>query len=529
MWSLVAQRTLAIRGRAVVPYGARQGPLPITTMSSQAVLEQLWDALLVSSKRHEEEKEEISRKLCEENQMKEELTGQIKSLQTEQAPLQSENSQLKSEIQKLWLKPQVLPESHQEQEETHCLEMEKKCPKAHRNMNCTHQMRNLYKKMAKDTNKELERTTFSYQSEILFHERRAQERWMAALLSERKLNELRKEDDHVRQCMSSTSTSSQVPALLKRSSCSHCWMHSPQRPRIKGPLLLKPSLKFDMDRDFRTIKYSFKPLFTETNKLCKQNRKGTILGCFHNTASKQLRFLGSHPKTDQMKIFSKSATKPTDRRQSEKGQTKKAHLYHLHRSSAKLANDETKSLVMNRTPCFSVCSSRLLHSLIKILTNVQAGEGTRSKRNRKEKNISKDKFSKVSPRRSFSSKSRRLGPLGGRMLVFLPPSCGLLSPEPALPHQGRIEINQGTPDFDFPLPDFPPLPTAPLWKAFARVLSYFVSQRLRGSWRYRGLALGFSSRTKEEKAGEALRAVAGLRKEPSFFLSPWILLAYLSK
>lgn len=44
------------------------------------------------------------------------------------------------------------------EEEIHCLE-KNKFPKVYRNMNDTYQRCNLYKKMAKDVEKELERTT----------------------------------------------------------------------------------------------------------------------------------------------------------------------------------------------------------------------------------------------------------------------------------------------------------------------------------------------------------------------------------
>lgn len=49
------------------------------------------------------EKQERFRKRCEENQINEELTGQVESLQTEQASLQSENVQLERKIWKLQL------------------------------------------------------------------------------------------------------------------------------------------------------------------------------------------------------------------------------------------------------------------------------------------------------------------------------------------------------------------------------------------------------------------------------------------
>ena len=111
-------------------------------------------------KRREEEKKEISRKLCASNQINEELTGQLKSLQSEQASLQSENAQLEGEIQKLSLKPGMLPELHQEhvkqllrksiEEETHGLEMEKKCPKVRGRLDYICQKCSLYKKMEED-------------------------------------------------------------------------------------------------------------------------------------------------------------------------------------------------------------------------------------------------------------------------------------------------------------------------------------------------------------------------------------------
>lgn len=65
-------------------------------------------------------------------------------------------------------------------------------------MNDTYQRCNLYKKMAKDMEKELERTTSFQQRKILFYGKTAQENWMAALWTERKLGKLRIESDHNR-------------------------------------------------------------------------------------------------------------------------------------------------------------------------------------------------------------------------------------------------------------------------------------------------------------------------------------------
>lgn len=53
-------------------------------------------------------------------------------------------------------------------------------------------MHSIYKKMAEDMEKRI-REPFS-SIKVIFYKKRAQESWMAALSTERKLNELRKEN-----------------------------------------------------------------------------------------------------------------------------------------------------------------------------------------------------------------------------------------------------------------------------------------------------------------------------------------------
>lgn len=104
--------------------------------------------------------------------MNEEFTGLITNLQMEDSSLQNENSNLENEI---WqLKLLVLPESledhliqlqkktTQTDEEMNCFKMEKKLLNICRDMNSACQIHSLYKKMAKDMGKELERRTFYY-------------------------------------------------------------------------------------------------------------------------------------------------------------------------------------------------------------------------------------------------------------------------------------------------------------------------------------------------------------------------------
>lgn len=119
----------------------------------------------------------LSWELLEEIQRIKDLTGEITSPQTEEPYLHFENSRLESEIQKLQLKLQIRPELHEEHDmqmekrsiwkETHYLEIGKKLLKVSRSLNSTCQTCNLYKKMAEDMGRKLERTTSFCQKEIL--------------------------------------------------------------------------------------------------------------------------------------------------------------------------------------------------------------------------------------------------------------------------------------------------------------------------------------------------------------------------
>lgn len=70
---------------------------------------------------------------------------------------------------------------------------------------------NFSRKMAGDMDKTLERATSFYQGQILFYEKRAQESWMAALLTKRKLNEQKKKEyNNNRQIQQKSSLSSSL-------------------------------------------------------------------------------------------------------------------------------------------------------------------------------------------------------------------------------------------------------------------------------------------------------------------------------
>lgn len=71
-----------------------------------------------------------------------------------------------------------------------------------------------YKKLTKDVRTEFERTTSSYQKKKLLYEKRVQESRMVVPLMERKLHNLRKENDQPGKHWLNSSPSSQVGLML---------------------------------------------------------------------------------------------------------------------------------------------------------------------------------------------------------------------------------------------------------------------------------------------------------------------------
>ncbi|XP_049467534.1 melanoma inhibitory activity protein 2 isoform X4 [Panthera uncia] len=170
--------------------------------------------LNASLKTLEGERNQIYIQLSEADKTKEELTERIKSLQTEQACLQSENTQFENENQKLQQKLKVMTELYQENEmtlhrkltveENYRLEKEERLSKADEKISHAAEELETYRKRAKDLEEELERTIHSYQGQIISHEKKAHDNWLAARTAERNLNDLRKENAHSRQKLTET-------------------------------------------------------------------------------------------------------------------------------------------------------------------------------------------------------------------------------------------------------------------------------------------------------------------------------------
>ncbi|XP_028637553.1 melanoma inhibitory activity protein 2 isoform X4 [Grammomys surdaster] len=170
--------------------------------------------LNASLKALEGERNQIYTQLSEVDQMKEDLTEHIKNLESIQASLQSEKTQFESESQKLQQKLKVITELYQENEmklhrkltveENYRLEKEEKLSKVDEKISHAAEELETCRQRAKDLEEELERTIHSYQGQVISHEKKAHDNWLAARTLERNLNDLRKENAHNRQKLTET-------------------------------------------------------------------------------------------------------------------------------------------------------------------------------------------------------------------------------------------------------------------------------------------------------------------------------------
>ncbi|XP_042533734.1 melanoma inhibitory activity protein 2 isoform X4 [Dipodomys spectabilis] len=230
--------------------------------------------LNASLKTLEGERNQIYIQLSEADKTKEDLTEQIKSLQDEQVSLQSENTEFESENQKLQQKLKVMTELYQENEmklhrkltveENSRLEKEEKLSKVDEKISYAAEELENYRKRAKDLEEELERTIHSYQGQIISHEKKAHDNWLAARTAERNLNDLRKENAYNRQKLTETEFKFELlekdPYALDVPNTAFGREHSPYAPSplgrpssetraflspptlLEGPLRLSPLL-----------------------------------------------------------------------------------------------------------------------------------------------------------------------------------------------------------------------------------------------------------------------------------------------
>ncbi|XP_051051851.1 melanoma inhibitory activity protein 2 [Phodopus roborovskii] len=162
-----------------------------------------------SLKAIEGDRNQIYTQLSEVDTTNNDLTEHIRNLESEQVSLQSANTQLENEKEKLQQKLTVMRELYQDNErklhrkltvEENCrLEKEEKLSKVDERISYANKELETYRRRAKDLEEELERTIRSYQGQVITHEKKAHDNWLAARTLERNLNELRRENAVNRQ------------------------------------------------------------------------------------------------------------------------------------------------------------------------------------------------------------------------------------------------------------------------------------------------------------------------------------------
>ncbi|XP_031213756.1 melanoma inhibitory activity protein 2 isoform X2 [Mastomys coucha] len=188
---------------------------PLDNQPKGALKKLIYAAKLNASlKALEGERNQIYTQLSEVDQIKEDLTEHIKSLESKQASLQSEKTQVENERQKLQQKLKVITELYQENEmklhrkltveENYRLEKEEKLSKVDEKISHATEELETCRQRAKDLEEELERTIHSYQGQVISHEKKAHDNWLAARTLERNLNDLRKENAYNRQKLTET-------------------------------------------------------------------------------------------------------------------------------------------------------------------------------------------------------------------------------------------------------------------------------------------------------------------------------------
>ncbi|XP_051002614.1 melanoma inhibitory activity protein 2 isoform X2 [Acomys russatus] len=204
--------------------------------------------LNASLKTLEGERNQIYTQLSEVDKIKEDLTEHMKSLESEQASLQSENTEFERENQKLQQKLKVLTELYQENEmklhrkltveENYRLEKEEKLSKVDERIGHVTEELETCRQRAKDLEEELERTIRSYQGQVISHEKKAHDNWLAARTLERNLNDLRKENALNRQKLTETEFKFELlekdPYALDVPNAAFGREHSPYSPSLLG-------------------------------------------------------------------------------------------------------------------------------------------------------------------------------------------------------------------------------------------------------------------------------------------------------
>ncbi|XP_041123307.1 melanoma inhibitory activity protein 2-like isoform X5 [Polyodon spathula] len=157
----------------------------------------------------EEDKNRIFTKLADEEKAKKDLKEHIEKLKNDKDALQSECTKYTGKAQKLQQKLKIMTEMYQENElklhrkltveEKERTQKEEKLTKADEKITLAAEELSTYRQRAKDLEEERERTNQAYKNQIASHEKKANDNWLAARAADRDLNEIKRENSHLRQ------------------------------------------------------------------------------------------------------------------------------------------------------------------------------------------------------------------------------------------------------------------------------------------------------------------------------------------
>ncbi|XP_012824054.2 melanoma inhibitory activity protein 2 isoform X2 [Xenopus tropicalis] len=170
----------------------------------------IYAAMLNASLRStESEKKQLYDNLSDEMKVKEQLLECINNLQNTKQSLISEKEQLEGDVENMKHKMSVMSEMYQENEkklhrkltvqEKERIQKEEKLSKVDEKIHLATGELLTVKTRVKELEDEIEKTVYSYQSQVTSYEKKSHDNWLTARAAERHLSEIKKETAHFRQ------------------------------------------------------------------------------------------------------------------------------------------------------------------------------------------------------------------------------------------------------------------------------------------------------------------------------------------
>ncbi|OCT57284.1 melanoma inhibitory activity protein 2 isoform X2 [Xenopus laevis] len=183
---------------------------PLADPQKRTIKKLIYAAMLNASLRSiESEKKQLYDNLSDEMKVKEQLLECINNLQNTKQSMLSEKVQLEGEVENMKQKMSVMSEMYQENEkklhrkltvqEKERIQKEEKLSKVDEKIHLATGELFTVKTRVKELEDEIEKTVYSYQSQVTSYEKKSHDNWLTARAAERHLSEIKKETAHLRQ------------------------------------------------------------------------------------------------------------------------------------------------------------------------------------------------------------------------------------------------------------------------------------------------------------------------------------------